>query len=374
MALPVTISGTQMFNGSNYYGPFKSSGGNYYAILLDSTNDDELEAWKATDPTDSFTEQDSGGKPTLGSSNTATSMWVYEDGDNLHIVTQRDDDDVEYHIFNMATDNWDTVEESVQAITDSGAEQRCSITLRSDGDVIVAYQTEGETLHGQHRSRTAYARKEGSWTTDIALDSAGLDNWTGPVVILASSDRSHFMFGNDEPEVFQRSLSSTNTLQSLPGAFDTSASSVVPAFGHGDNDSNVVIFPYIDDDGRISRARFLSSPSPNVVVDSTYALKDLGSTAAFCLSYAPGEIYHLLYADTTLDLFYLRSLETSETELLDGVTINAVSCNIYTRESGATVLAYVYDDAGTVKYNEHEIIAAPPALKQFYHHYQRNTG
>lgn len=363
MALPVTISGTDMLAANSYHGPFLSSGGNYYAIVLDSTNAYEIEAWKATDPTSSFTEQDSAGKPTGGASDdNVLSLWTFQVSDNLHIATQDADNNVLYHIFNMATDNWDTVEESVQAITDSDSQQACSIMVRSDGDVIVMYQTEEETLHGSARARTAYARKEGTWTTDVALDTAGLVDWVGCVIVPGSSDRSHFFFKNlNADDGYQRTLTSGNSLETFPSASDTTTGFTNPGFGHGvsydDGGTQKIRCPYVDANNQISYAEFDSADTPGTwTINADVSDNDV-SGAIMCLS-AEGTNEHLLYsnADDTQDLYHDEN-DGTDTQILDAVTVNAVSCNVYTR-SGATVLAYVYDDAGTVKYNEVELIAA----------------
>ena len=41
----------------------------------------------------------------------------------------------------------------------------------------------------------------------------------------------------------------------------------------------------------------------------------------------------------------------TDVEELDGITCNLITSNVYTR-AGVVVLAYVYDDGGTIKYNE----------------------
>ncbi|KKK80858.1 hypothetical protein LCGC14_2819290 [marine sediment metagenome] len=89
MALPVTLSSPTIAVHNAYHGPFKSSGGNFYTILCgttamssvwavqdgdnihvifthDSTATHNLTAWKATDPTSSFAEQDTSNRPSTG--------------------------------------------------------------------------------------------------------------------------------------------------------------------------------------------------------------------------------------------------------------------------------------------------------------------
>ena len=87
MALPVTISNVDVGPQNSYHGPFKSSGGAFYTILLDSTSNNLVEAHKATDPTVSFTEQDGTNRPNFV--NNVLSLNVFQDGDLLKYPTLR---------------------------------------------------------------------------------------------------------------------------------------------------------------------------------------------------------------------------------------------------------------------------------------------
>ena len=50
----------------------------------------------------------------------------------------------------------------------------CRIDVRSDGDVLVAYQGAFEAVKGTDRNRVKYARREGgTWTANLALDDGG---------------------------------------------------------------------------------------------------------------------------------------------------------------------------------------------------------
>ena len=60
---------------------------------------------------------------------------------------------------------------------------------------------------------------------------------------------------------------------------------------------------------------------------------------------------HLLYANSSDSDLYHDKNDGTDTEILDAVTINRISSNVYDRTTH-TRLAYVYDDGGTIKYNE----------------------
>ena len=161
MALPVTISNVALTSKNSYFGPFKSSNEDIYIVVVDSSDGALIEVHKATDPTSSFTEQDSGNKPDLV--NIVFSLWAFQDGDDLHITHQTFTPDVGYSAFHMATDLWDgtlndlTVEGS---FGDEGTARACSIAVRSDGDVIVLYNGAADKIHGTNYNRIDYGRKE----------------------------------------------------------------------------------------------------------------------------------------------------------------------------------------------------------------------
>ena len=112
MALPVSINTNTLTGEQNsYHGPFKSSGGSFYTILPyneGSSGFHGVSAWKATDPTSSFTQQDSADRPAFGTSTEdIASLWVHQSGDLLNIVGQNNaTNEVWFAQFNMAADAW----------------------------------------------------------------------------------------------------------------------------------------------------------------------------------------------------------------------------------------------------------------------------
>jgi len=374
MALPVTISSVIIPDQNYYIGPFLS-GGNFYTVLLDSTDESLVEVHKATDPTSSFSEQDSANKP--NTTDDIRSMWVHQEGTDLHIVHGENDGTTTarygYSVFHMATDLWDgtIVNEEIEAsvTTVATSQVSCSISVRSDGDVVVLYNGAIDTVHGAPRQRVDYRRREGgTWSSAIAVDNAAEFNWFGSVIVRGSSDRMHFFFKNDtQDDAYQRTLTSGNSLEAFPSAGDTATDTDEHIFGPGvsydDGGTQRVRCPYADASAQISYAEFDSADTPGAftvnadVGDNTVQLLNRGPVA--CLS-ADGTDEHLLYADDTdQDLFHDKNDGTDD-EILDGVTINRISCNVYDRSG--TRLAYVYDDGGTIKYGEVSLVVAPARL------------
>jgi len=395
MALPVTISGVNMANQNYFHGPFIDGNGNVYVPIPDTTENDPS-MFRATDPTDSFTEQDSAGKPAFDGLN---SFWVFQNGDTFHIVTYRLTTSIQYHTFTTSDhgstpDEWVITDEEIEAPTDVSASGgvSCSIVARSDGTIVVIYNGDEDSSMGNPYARVDYNIRSsgGTWggpVTLVADEKAAVD-WFGSVAVLGASNKTHFFFKDDTNSTGKhRSLTSGDSLGSLEDV-DTSIRSEVHVFGPGiffdDGGTERIRVPYLDTvtTRRISLVQIdADDGSPALVA----GIADNPSGAAngspiACLA-VDGTTGHLLYADTTDFDLYHDQADTpqdsgdwgTDTELLDAVTINRVSYNIYTR-SGDVVGAYVYDDGGTIKYNEHIITAGGDgvAIPIAMHHRSKN--
>lgn len=383
MALPVTISATKFPRTNNYVGPFLS-GGNFYTVLIDSADNSLVEVHKATDPTSSFVEQDSGNKP--NTTDDVKSIWVHQEGTDLHVGHGEHDGTSTvrygYSVFHMATDLWDgtIVNEEIEASVTSldGLDLSISISVRSDGDVVVLYNGATDSIHGQDRDRVDYRRREGgTWSAAIAVDNAAEFSWFGSIIVRGSSDRMHFFFKDDDAsDAYQRTLTSGNSLESFPSAGDTATDAVNHVFGPGisydDGGTQRVRCPYADGSGQVSYAEFDSGDTPgaftiNADVGDNTVERAIERHVLACLS-VDGTDEHLLYAnDADQDLYHDKN-DGTDTEVLDAVTINHISCNVYDRSG--TKLAYVYDDGGTIKYNEVDIaVVAGTASPAYYQQY-----
>jgi hypothetical protein len=222
MALPTTISGFSWPTFSRNLGPFISSGGNVYAIGGTSG----IAAYKATDPTSSFSEQDATNSPAF--TGAALGIACHQEGDLLHIVVHSaSDSEIHYSRFNMATDAWveannfggsaANYEVSLFSPTDASTTYGVDITVRSDGDVIVTYHGENPSTMGGTYQEIAYSRWEGSsWTNGVVVAStAGKnENRLYPSIVMGSSDQAHiFYFADDLNDQMLRALNSGNALQ-----------------------------------------------------------------------------------------------------------------------------------------------------------------
>ncbi len=125
-----------------YSPPYKSSAGNLYVIVGSVAGaDGRLECYKATNPADSWTAQDTVNKPikTLG---TYQILRAIQKHDVLYVATY-DGAKYEYHEFDMATDAWSAIDEIIDAPDPIPSHPYITITVNDNGDVT-AFFTGGE--------------------------------------------------------------------------------------------------------------------------------------------------------------------------------------------------------------------------------------
>ena len=374
MPLPVTISSAQFPSHNYYLGPFKAPNGAFYAVFVDtaSATRSQVEVHKATDPTTSW----SSVATHDGSAHEVLSCWAHLTGTDIVICIQKATL-IQSHRYVFSTTS-DTFTVSFEGIGNStGAvgtlDHAVSITLRSNGDHILGYQKEPESIKGTKYRRYSYARRVGStWTVDISIAAnTGETHYDGGVVVLGASDRVHFFFSNHTSGITQhRSLSSGNSLDTIANV-DTSVASLqkkhAPGVSYSSGGATKVRVPYVDSSGQLSMVKLDSGADPTITTDVNFSDNTVrivnGSPVACTCN--DGTTIHELYSDSgTSDLYRDQNANDggwgTDVEVLDAVTINRVSANVYDR-SGAK-LAYVYDDGGTVKYNEVALAAGGGAV------------
>ena len=296
MALPVTITGVN-FPVENYYlGPFKV-GTSFYVVVVDTA---VLEMWKADgdDPTDAWSEVEAAGHPTGADSGTA-SVWCVVDGTTIYVASMENQvpsasNELHLNSFDTTGDTWTLSggpEGQVQAITDGPTFESVSIAVRSDGDIIILYGGDEDKEMGVDRDRVDYARWEGSSWTIVSVDNeaagsgAELLDYHGSVVVKGSSDRMHFFLSIESTnDLYQRTLTSGNSLQGWPSAYETSATaSHNHAHHHGisydDGGTQRVRVPFMDDNQQISYAEFDSSDTPTPTVNADISDNDAATAA-----------------------------------------------------------------------------------------------
>ncbi|MCB7129953.1 MAG: hypothetical protein J3T61_10505, partial [Candidatus Brocadiales bacterium] len=287
MALPVIISGSPpavIGKQNSYHGPFKSSGGAFYTVVGDDnsvsaiwcfqdgdnihcvfqhsiTETRLINCYKATDPTSSFTAQDTANRPQT------TTAW-----------------DVFYARFSMSSDTWQDVDGSsntevlVDTTNTTQTAAACSIGIRSDSDIVVVYQGDSDMVLGTEYDRIDMnvSTNDGpTWAGPTSIDNAGAVDWTGCVIVPGSSDRMHVFFkDNTNSDAYQRRINSDDSLETFPSSFDASVDSgSTYLFKHGesydDGGTQRVRCPYNSGTARkINIAKLDSADTPTLSTDT----------------------------------------------------------------------------------------------------------
>jgi len=372
MALPTTIVSKGHWAG--HLPPFKSSGGNFYVVARRSVTDDSIRVYKATDPSDSWTEQTTGPIVTI-----ASIVSISQDGDVIH-MTSYDSGTYEYHQFNMSTDAYDVKDELIETPTNAPTNPWISIAVEGTGVPKVAYAGDTDQVMGGTKERVdVNIRNGGTWDGPTALDAAGDVHYGNPNVIKASdSDDMHTIWSTtantaDPPASWEDmegrtvtaadSLSTTDTTIFNPTGAFTPLNGVQNLVSFDDSGTIRVVGIFEDNgDTRVIRAEesagILANSTPDDVIVSTDDFTN-GQIKVSSLALLNSDL-HAIFADSSQDLKTDTSTDAGVTWGTDSAeltaTVNFVSANIYTR-GGDTVLAYVYDDGGTTKYNEKILIA-----------------
>lgn len=325
----------------------------FYAALLELGDRKDLVMMKSTsDPAvDTSWSSENG---LIRMTDLVDGLWAHLDGTDIHVATlEASTGRMEYHKFSTTSDTWTITKELIFAPSNTGVATGISLSVRSDGDVIVLYTTHDGTIH-----RVNYARRESAvWTTEIQVDNGGANGWRSSCVVKGSSDRMHFAFWSNSLH-YQRTLRSDNTLETFPSSFASGISVAGQPTAYVSGADTKVRIPFRDVAGKAAVAKFDSADTPTITedLDISEALIDVETQGrGEVVAAADGTTLHLLFIDqATDDLFHDNNADDggwgTDIEELDAVTVNRISCNVYDRDG--TVLAFVYDDGGTTKYQE----------------------
>ena len=391
MALPTTIITGGHFPG--HAPPFISSAGNVYAFIQTIvTANVIMEAYKATDPTSSWAVQDSENGPTTTSSvGTFESVSIVQLADLLYVASFALGD-YRFSIFNMATDAWTTADQLIEDVSGTPPDQSwISIAPpRTDGTIVVAYAGATDGVKGGDKQRVDYNIRSfpgGAWGGPIALDAAGDIHYGNPNCVLGTNDGVHMVWQQqsattDPPAAWAtlegRTLNSVDSLSTTStGIGDVTSSNLIGiphAITYDDGGTQQIILNGFPGNAQnLHTAQCTEDGSDDISLDVLAVESFTTHTGAFngeitILSYVElgGEL-HLVFSggggsapSTELDVYSSKSTDNGTSwdtavEEIDAITCNFISANIYAR-AGDTVLAYVYDDGGTTKYNEKVLI------------------
>lgn len=368
MAFPTTVvsSASATPGKACVYGPFLN-GSDVYVVTQNGTT--SVRVYKATDPTSSFSQA---AEVTVTSGVQRAS--AFQVGSNLHIATKgttgTDYSLIKYHVFSMSSDSFTTSNETVSSdATDTlYLGDHVGIVVRSDGDVLVGYNGPFYTLMGTDYDKCYYARKEGSWTADVALTADAAQLYWFRSCVLSASDRAHFSIFNRMNVYYAvRTLSSSNGLSTLTNMFE-GASTAYGGLGVSWSSGSKVGFIGMGSGDDWCPFDSADDPSMGTTEEIASAMFNSGNTSS------PG-----IAADQATDTLwctYVRSLAGDDTKYYyeknsgsgwgNGGTIpvgnsyaGRTRCAVYTRGS-AKVLAIIYDDTYVLKYTEISAEAVSP--------------
>ena len=376
MALPTTITGLST-SPNKYSQPFISSGGNVYVVGRDTSTTSLIRAFKATDPTSSFSNV--GTDFNLTSSHSLETLVAIQSGDNIHVATTDSSAGsltILYHVFSMSSDSWTTTNESIlgsTSVVNSSALSMLGISIRSDGDVIVTHNGSTDKIMGTDYDRAKYSRREsGSWTSDVDLgDVSASVNYYASGVVIGGSDRMHFFFVDDtNNDMYQRTLNSSNSLETLPSAFDTTVSTTELALmqlgvSYDSGGTIKVRYPISDATASVANSAKLDSNT-----DTPTVTQDTGITGATAVN--TGAYFRLTFTADGTTLWH--SFQAADHDLYtqsnaddagwdapvefydDAGALSGHRANIYTRGS-TKVLAFVMTAGSSIKYHEKTLSA-----------------
>lgn len=360
MALPTTITGVTFLDTATQgrSRPYISSSGNVYVVFKDSAVNTDLDIYKATDPTSSFSQIAS---ITLTAAGIVFGIATYQDGDNLHIATQDDNENILYHVFSMSSDTFTTSNEAVTSAvgTNINVDKAISVSLETGGDIIIFYQGASENVSGQKERVNRAWKTGGSWTVNQPVDAGGAVDYFLGGIVRGEVNKFHLVFKDDtNRRAKHRSVQNVDgTLSAVENLVD--ANSEIEDF--------TIIQPVYYDASGIERITtgYMDSPEPNFF---TVVIEDDGTPETFkvmAAAIAVGEFSTVSFAvdvKTVWSVFRKFAGHLYSTSNVDDsswtndeleVTIqpNSITSNIYQRGSDI-VLAYIYDDGGVIKYNE----------------------
>jgi hypothetical protein len=359
MALPTTITGLSTTVAT--VGPFKSSGGNFYIIGVNSSDATKAQAQKASDPTSSFS--------AVGTDTVTGASQLYlaacQVSDTVHVLIAHgasSSRNYRYVAFDMSTDSWGTGEDAVTGVnvqTSAGVDALgCSIVVRSNGNAVLFYNGPRVASMGNSYAQTYYRERTGTNTygTQTQVSAGGQVDCTQPEAILGASDRVHFIFrGSTGNQIRERSLSSANALDTEQGNTPANNGALPPQGISYDNSGTIKVIVGM---GGASEC-FDSGANPTLVAGS------IDGAGGIPRIFNDGtDAYALFRFSTDSDLYVSKSTDsgaswgTKASAFVGTVALADANLskdgNIYQRGSDY-VIPYVVNDNGTLKYNEYVV-------------------
>src|SRR5262245_16966705 len=368
MALPVTVSGFKV-NNENISCAFKSSAGNYYILGLDGSGTERLRVVMVTDPTVSVSH--------VGTGTTAGAAIVgagyYQVGDVIHCIIGWKDgsnfSNFKYQTFDMSSDSFVLDEDTATGVNGLGSaitESLCDIVVRSGGEVVVINHGLFVKSMGTNYQNYYWQRRTGVATcsAQVIVTSGTEIDFRFPRALLGASDAVHFIYANS-PNIAQRTLNSSNVLQTASTAVSTGGTNAHPynTFSYDSSGTTKCIVIYFE--ANVGAVRFDSGNTPTLSLQEIEA--SARGTPAFVDTGDSNKLWAGYVSTSDGDLYSERSTDngaTWGTKTLSRASTYThcygVAGSIYQRGSNyvAPVLTW---DGTTLRYDEITIRAASTA-------------
>lgn len=381
MAFPTTIASATAAIGCG--GPFVSSAGNVYLFVPDNTKIN-LRALKGSSPASAFSA--AGTDVVIGSgSDVLVHLDAFQVGDNIHVATKDANGsspvNYRYHIFSMASDTWTTTKETIKlgiSTKPGGSGQTGSVAIgvRTAGDVLVMYNGEAGSFSGVAQERLFYARRTaGVWTADIALDGGGQADWIAGCIVMGGADRTHFIFQDiTNAAAYERTLTSANSLETLPAAFDATTYAANESFeqrgiAYTSGGATIINIPYFDGFEVLNNINFNSAdvPTLSATANVTSPTAAVNAPAFGIASYAvDGTTVWNAFIDPNADIYTQSNANgagwTAPSLFYTG-TVTNLYARVYSR-GGAVVVGIAFQET-SLKYTEFTLSAAPSTIGPF---------
>lgn len=362
MALPTTISGIVLRQPCG--GPHDFNSG-FYVVGRDSTTASTIDIHYSTDPSASGFSSGS----TWSLSADADSIHSVINGSSILVVVQRTDG-----VLNFRSTSSDGSFVGGTTTIDSNPDSSvnfCSIGVRSDGDILVAYMGQQDSIMGTGYDRVKLAREEGAgWTSAIAAGAGDKTevNERYPFGVMSANDRFHvFFFAATGSALVYSTYTGSNSFGHQNTTGDSSSLMDTRCGGYRFDDSGTekIRFVYNDQPGPdvTSVVGFddADNPGSSISISNDFTGTDSGRERTATVDTATATQYAVVKQGTTtadIDIWSTGAgddtwskLEDAHLASLSSLTI--FSANVY--DNGGTVLAYLYRDGSNYRYNERSL-------------------